>query len=57
MCRLSPHLTASAFVLRKKVGALIQTSSREQLASQIRKISVLAVLTMEWAEGTEEERG
>ena len=44
-------------LLRKKVGVLIQTSSREQLANQIRKISVLAVLTMEWGGGAEEERG
>ena len=44
-------------MLRKKAGALIQTSSREQLANQIRKISVLAVLRMEWGGGTGEERG
>lgn len=44
-------------MLRKKVGALIQTSSREQLANQIRKISVLAELTMEWGAGPAEERG
>ena len=44
-------------LLRKKVGALIQTSGREQLADQNGKISVLTVLTMEWAGGTEEERG
>lgn len=34
-------------LLSKKVGALLQASSREQLANQIRALSVLAVLRME----------
>lgn len=37
-------------LLSKKARALIQTSSREHLANQIRKVSVLAVLRMEGAE-------
>lgn len=38
-------------LLSKEVRALIETSSREHLANQIRKITMLSVLRMEWGGG------